>query len=274
MGTFSIDRISPVFVRWHDSSASPHSSSSDSYGRRVVEHYELEYIVSSHSGYILTEEMPLPALPGNLFFRFPGMVVEGIGVYHSLYIEFEMNAEGDRLENEEALPYRCGENGPRESDEALFYSLRPPKASTPAHTFRTKARILELLARLMEQAEENGAKKPEGEQAQKIRSALRYVQLHYMENITESEMAQAAGYSVYYFCRLFKRLTQLTPMQYVVRYRIEKARVRLLTTDEPVEIIMEKTGFHHYSYFWRVFKRVYGCSPWEYRKGKSGSLDV
>ena len=79
-------------------------------------------------------------------------------------------------------------------------------------------------------------------------------------------MAQAAGYSVYYFCRLFKRLTQLTPMQYVVRYRIEKARVRLLTTDEPVEIIMEKTGFHHYSYFWRVFKRVYGCSPWEYRR--------
>lgn len=266
MGTSSIDRISPVLIGWHDSSDNPHSHSSDSYGKRIVEHYELEYIVSSYSGYIFIDEIPVPTVPGNIFFRFPGMVVEGIGVYHSLFIEFDMNAEGERLEEEESLAYCCGKGFPSCADETLFYSLKPGKDASLVHAFRTKAQILLILSRLAELNSGKTAGRLEGAQLQKVKKALHYVQLHYAENITEAELAAASGYSDYYFCRLFKRVTQLTPMQYVVRYRIERARTRLLSTNDSMETIMEKTGFRHYSYFWRTFKEIYGCSPGDYRK--------
>ena len=131
---------------------------------------------------------------------------------------------------------------------------------------RWKALVLRLLAFLLTRSSKGKPSLLDDSQVQKIKNALVYIHKHYADNITVQDLADEVGYSVFYFCKLFKKITHLSPMQYVVRYRIEKARVRLLTTDEPVEIIMEKTGFHHYSYFWRVFKRVYGCSPWEYRR--------
>ena len=85
MEELHIDRLSPVFFAWHDSGENPHLYSSDTYGQRTVAHYEIEYIVSSRSGYILTDSIPIPTEPQSVFFRFPGMVVEGIGVYRSLY---------------------------------------------------------------------------------------------------------------------------------------------------------------------------------------------
>ena len=48
-----------------------------------------------------------------------------------------------------------------------------------------------------------------------VRHALSYVQTHYSERVTLQELADAAGYSVYYFCKLFKEITQLTPMPYL-----------------------------------------------------------
>ena len=71
-----------------------------------------------------------------------------------------------------------------------------------------------------------------------MRSALRYIEEHYREPIALQQLADAAGYSSFYFCKLFKQVTRLTPLQYVVRYRLEQAKKRMLTTDEPLETIM------------------------------------
>ena len=79
------------------------------------------------------------------------------------------------------------------------------------------------------------------------------------------ELAILSGYSTFHFCRLFKSITQLTPMQYIVRYRMQKARERLILTEEKIETIMTQVGFHNYGYFWRTFKKLYGFSPREYR---------
>ena len=55
-------------------------------------------------------------------------------------------------------------------------------------------------------------------------------------------------------------------MQYVVRYRLEQSKKRLLLSDDPAETVMLEAGFHNYSYFWRAFKEIYGLSPQAYRK--------
>lgn len=148
-----------------------------------------------------------------------------------------------------------------------FRSFCLAENATVAEKLLWKAKLLELLARLIQWAEKEAS--PYGEEKknlQPVKSALAYVQRHYAERITLQELAGEAGYSIYYFCKLFKQVTQLTPMQYVVRFRAEQARKRLLVSDEPAETVMLEAGFRNCGYFWRVFKEIYGLSPQDYRK--------
>ena len=63
------------------------SSNRKSYGRRIVEHYELEIILDG-SGEMICNNLTVKTIPNRLFIRTPGMVVEGITPYHSYYIIF------------------------------------------------------------------------------------------------------------------------------------------------------------------------------------------
>lgn len=269
MEELHIDRLSPVFFAWHDSGENPHLYSSDTYGQRTVAHYEIEYIVSSRSGYILTDSIPIPTEPQSVFFRFPGMVVEGIGVYRSLYVEFDLNETREIFDAFQHFPpvFQNATDSP--ADFPYFASLCLPPHATDAQKLLWKANILRLLAFLLRQMQDDTPSSSSNE-ADKyllpVRHALSYVQTHYSERITLQELADAAGYSVYYFCKLFKEITQLTPMQYVVRYRLEQSKKRLLLSDDPAETVMLEAGFHNYSYFWRAFKEIYGLSPQAYRK--------
>lgn len=269
MNAFGMNRISPVLTGWYDTAESPLLGSSDSYGRRRVEHYELELILSSRSGCILHNDMPVPTLPGSLLIRFPGMTAEGIGVYHSIYVTFDLDGEGTPLLEEGCLRCRMGDGTVSDEEEGLFRALQPGGEPSLARTLRDKAGLLTLLSRLAEKTFPPAEERQEG-RLRRIQGALRHIRLHYREPITEKELADAAGYSVYHFCRLFRELTGFTPTGYLLHYRAEKARVLLLASDEPLETVMERAGFHNYSYFWRSFRRIYGCPPSEYRRRAYG----
>ena len=270
MNNSGIDRISPVFVAWNDSGKNPHRNSSETYGERVVQHYEIEYIVTSRSGYILTDGIPIQAVPQSVFFRIPGMVVEGIGVYHSLYVEYDINDKGEVVDVLQDLPPVFYNMADVFEGSACFQSFNLHEPESAAEKLLWKAKIQELLAFLIQRAEKeetdlylDGREK---KRLQPVKCAIAYVQLHFSEPITLQALADAAGYSTYYFCKLFKQVTKLTPMQYVVRYRIEQAEKRLITSNDPAETVMLEVGFHNYGYFWRTFKEIFGLSPQEYRK--------
>lgn len=261
-----LERVCPVFVGWYDSSESPHFRSDETYGRRIVPHYEVEYIVSSCSGYILTEDIPILTMPHAVLFRRPGMVVEGIGVYQSLVTEFDLNPAGETIDIFEALPPIFLETEDF-ANEALFRSLCLSDNSSGTQQLLWKARILHLLAALLENTEvKSPAAQEDGHHLLSIQQAMVYVRQNYASNITLERLADISGYSSWYFCRLFKSVTKLTPMQYVVRYRMEQARKQLLLSDDPAESVMQATGFRNYGYFWRTFKKIYGLSPQDYRK--------
>lgn len=82
-----------------------------------------------------------------------------------------------------------------------------------------------------------------------IRNGISYVRQHYSDNISLQDLAGTAGYSIYYFCKLFKEIIKMSPMQYVVRYRIERAGQKPLISDSSVGAVMLEAGFHNYGYF-------------------------
>jgi AraC-like DNA-binding protein len=98
-----------------------------------------------------------------------------------------------------------------------------------------------------------------------IRAVLEYIEQHYSSNITLSSMASVAGMNPKYFCRIFKEVTQQTPMDYVIFYRVEQAAEMLINTDLSVLEIAMECGFNDYSYFIRTFKKLKSATPKQYR---------
>lgn len=94
------------------------------------------------------------------------------------------------------------------------------------------------------------------------------IQWHYEASITVRQMAAAVHLHPSYFSTQFKRVTGLTPMQYLAAYRLERARELLLGSALTVGEIATATGYRDPFYFSRVFRHAEGLSPRDYRRAK------
>lgn len=102
---------------------------------------------------------------------------------------------------------------------------------------------------------------------------LKLVFSHIEGNIAEplkvAELAHVIGMSEYYFSKLFKVSTGLTPHRYIMRERIEQARAYLRETELELKEIALRTGFETQSHFSSVFHRLTGITPKRYREMNS-----
>ncbi|MFC5450476.1 AraC family transcriptional regulator [Paenibacillus aestuarii] len=99
-----------------------------------------------------------------------------------------------------------------------------------------------------------------------VQQAIHYLSTQYAEPITIELMAESIGYNRAYLSRLFKRHTKVTPVAFLQKLRVDKARLLLRERLElTVEQIAASVGFHDPLYFSKQFRRWYGVSPTEYR---------
>ena len=101
---------------------------------------------------------------------------------------------------------------------------------------------------------------------EEIDKATLYFNEHYSEEISIEEYAQNNYFSVSWFIRNFKHCTGSTPMQYILSKRIYNAEILLHDSTYNVTEIAEIVGYDNPLYFSRIFKKVKGLSPSEYRK--------
>ena len=92
-----------------------------------------------------------------------------------------------------------------------------------------------------------------------------FITEHMTENLTTEELAQVAGFSKFYFSRLFKEFTGLTCHDYLINQRIIAAEQLLKQADLSITDIAMSTGFSSPSGFTRTFKQQKGITPMEYR---------
>jgi two-component system response regulator YesN len=100
------------------------------------------------------------------------------------------------------------------------------------------------------------------------RKAAEFIQLNFSRDITLEEVAEAVQKSPNYFSHLFKKIIGVSFSEYLNRIRVQEAKKLLRTTGLMAYEIAEKVGFQDYKYFNQVFRKLEGCSPSEYRKGK------
>lgn len=113
---------------------------------------------------------------------------------------------------------------------------------------------------------ENEIPKKNSQISNRMAIFLRYIELHYKENVTLEMLAQSANVSKSECLRCFKSTIQTTPYKYLIEYRLSIAADLLKSTDMPIENISSDVGFSHMSHFGKYFHQKTGYSPSEYRK--------
>lgn len=98
-----------------------------------------------------------------------------------------------------------------------------------------------------------------------LKRVLDYVGDNLASDLSLEEMARAANLSPRHFSRVFREATGLSPYRYVIRERVEKAKVLLSTTDSPVGEVAILCGFSHGGHLSRHFVRLVGTTPARFR---------
>lgn len=111
-----------------------------------------------------------------------------------------------------------------------------------------------------EQAVENGL--PPGV----VQKTIEFINLNLHKRIANEQLADLAGVGAAQFGRLFKRTMDMTPHQYIIRSRIERARTLLTETDMPIVEIAQECGFADQVHLTRFFGRIMGTSPASFRR--------
>ena len=99
-----------------------------------------------------------------------------------------------------------------------------------------------------------------------VRLACAYVERHFAEKVALEDLARAAAVSPSYLIRLFKRQLETTPHDYLLRYRISRAKELLAETALTSAVIAERVGFASESNFSYRFKQMTGQGPRAYRQ--------
>ena len=133
-----------------------------------------------------------------------------------------------------------------------------------------KSYVYQLLANLIRM---DAVPNPRAEfytkQMNRLMPVFQYIDVHYRETITLDTLSALVGFDRSYFCRLFRKTTNTSVMQYLNIVRVYHAERMLKTTDCTVSQAALESGFSSVAYFNRIFKRYRFCSPSFYKKIKN-----
>ena len=95
---------------------------------------------------------------------------------------------------------------------------------------------------------------------------IEYIHSHSSGNISLADLAKVAELTPHHLATLFTKATGLSPHQYVLRVRIERAKIHL--TDEQLSIaeVSKLVGFRTQEHFTKVFRKVVGVTPSKFRE--------
>jgi len=125
--------------------------------------------------------------------------------------------------------------------------------------------LLEVIYKIMEHAV-RAEVSVQSAKSNLVKEVLEFIKEHYAEQISLTEMAEHVHVSKEYLCRIFHMLSDVSPVEYLNRYRIQQSTVLLLQADVRISDIALACGFNHSSYFGKMFLNYMGCTPTEYRR--------
>ncbi len=263
-------------------------------GSHTHEFYEVVYVVDGFTLHSSAGRVNM-LVTGDLFFVRPGEEHSYINAYRTklynlLFTADELRAElpelsklpglnvmfcGGDIENIDARLLHV-EMNERHGTESLLERIRNERATRrTGWQSMIRSYLTSFLIRYSRMYETQWDKRTQSSNDYYgyIYKILSYVNDNYAHPVTTSELAEITGLSPDYMARKFKQALNMSPAEYVRRFRIARAMELLYTTDMPVAEVAEQTGFSDISLFSRVFKQAVGLPPAAYRKNITGNND-
>lgn len=124
-----------------------------------------------------------------------------------------------------------------------------------------------FLSKLTEIAEENAfSGRNENRKEHYVKKAIELIAMNYSRNISISEIAAFVGLDRSYFCSIFKDTMSLSPQEFLIRFRINKACELMKSNMLTIGDISRSVGYTDPLQFSKVFKKLKGLAPREYRR--------
>lgn len=138
----------------------------------------------------------------------------------------------------------------------------------PGYEFQVRSALSNLIFLLSRHQSAVPAPRP-GRAAReegRVKLMLEYIHRHYACELTAGAIAGAAAVSQSECLRCFREVIGLTPIQYAVQYRVQRAAELLSASALPVAEVGARCGFQDASYFAKAFRAQKGCAPSAYRR--------
>ena len=100
----------------------------------------------------------------------------------------------------------------------------------------------------------------------RLQLMMQYIHQKFAYNISLRDIADQAKVSKSTALNLFQRYLGISPVTYLINYRLQEAAKLLASTEKKVTVISKDTGFDSVDYFCKAFKKYYKLTPTEYRK--------
>lgn len=161
------------------------------------------------------------------------------------------------------------------SVRALDYLLKPCDESELFSVVEEAVRIVKereekQAVQALSGAEDQTEQFGDSEELRRQEWIRSFIEGNYMRDLSIQEVSGRMGYSEVYFCKLFKQYFGVSFVSYLTDYRIRKACAFLKETDQSVRRIGCMVGYEDSNYFTKVFRRITGKTPTEYRADFQG----
>lgn len=252
------------------------------FGIRTVYDYEIEYYTFSQGGIVINNKYT-KFEAGSANFRRPGQIVGGIMPYSCYVICFDILGHknfdnyynfGDKINaqkdyNNELLK-GIGDKIVFEKYndiEKIFKRVYNNSLIKDEFSSLEIKSDLYLLLKLLYQNSQNKKFNVI------VKKGLEYIEKNLRDEIKIEDVSKYAGVSVNYFQSIFKETMNITPNNYILKLRLDKAKYLLSTTGMTIADIGFECGFLDNVYFSYVFRKKEGIQPSKYREGLGGNTN-
>ena len=147
-----------------------------------------------------------------------------------------------------------------DNNPTLIKNIIKNKQRTFCDKVESRGIVYQLMARFLKDAQ------PKAEiNDDRIQKVLSYIRKNIYKTIDIDSLAAISCLSKDHFIRLFKKEVNNTPLQYINQKKIEKAQLILITDSMPIKNISYLLAYEDHSYFNRLFKKLTGVTPQQYR---------
>ncbi|MBN2441349.1 MAG: AraC family transcriptional regulator [Spirochaetales bacterium] len=236
----------------------------------IRNHYVVHYIVKGE-GILKINNKTYHLVPGCAFYIFPGQKNFYQAAKNNPWTYKWIGFVGSKADQTLALMnitrdnpvYSCEYS--KEIDDLfdmLFYIL---KTCSNGFQIKVLGTFYLILTKFLDNAE-NIIIEDTNKKEDYIPTILKFIKINYQRNISVLQMANFLGLNRSYFSSLFKKKMNMNIQEYLIHYRIDKAKKMLSHTNYNISEIAFSIGYNDYYSFIKSFKKITGFTPKEYRK--------